>query len=163
MTETISVQQSAGFARLMSVATKGANTPCLFINGQYFSKPTCADHPTNPQVCSSQYFRWNDAQGRDNDPSPVFWDFKLLSSDVTIQKFPLLWPGEYGQFSSLVLRVQPTPHPWPLLAPPEKKSPYYQGSMGSAGCAVIEQRPKFAKESFSPLSGPGLCLVNPKP
>ena len=77
----------------------------------------------------------------DSDTSPLFWDFELSGKDVTVAK-DLLYrygPGDIyearGTFSALMLRIQPTPHAWPVLIPVQNKFP-----LPSRGCQNVANR-----------------------
>eukprot|EP00439_Symbiodinium_sp_Y106_P061372 s786_g9.t1 len=139
-TETVSVEQQAGFARLIGIVPKDRNTPILSINGQNFNSPTCGQSQGvgRPQVCSPESPFWSSADA--DDPSPIFWEFNLAGSEVAITK--RLQAYNYrGAFSNLVLQVQPTPHAWPQLLPPRLESGNDENNLESNyGCQIVSKR-----------------------
>ncbi|CAE6957414.1 unnamed protein product [Symbiodinium sp. CCMP2592] len=139
-TETVSVDQKAGFARLIGIVPKDRNTPILNINGQNFDSPTCGQNQGEgrPQVCSPDTHWYSSAEA--DDPSPIFWDFNLTGSEVTITK-RLQAYNYIGAFSNLVLQVQPTPHAWPQLLPPRLEQGTSEYTLNAYyGCQIRDNR-----------------------
>ncbi|CAE7447056.1 unnamed protein product [Symbiodinium necroappetens] len=166
VTETVSVEQQRGYARLIGIVPKDRNTPLLNINGQDFEFPTCGESQGvgRPKVCSEVTHWWSSDDA--DDPSPIFWDFNLAGSEVTITKRSQAYNYK-GAFSNLVLQVQPTPHAWPQLLPPNLESGNDENNLKSNyGCEIWGER-RYLKctgeDDFHGAQGGALRLkfVNP--